>query len=49
MSYGGGLNNCNPKSWQIQGSNDETESKNWTTIDEQTNSPILNGKSMDGT
>ena len=44
MSSQFGTNNWHPKSWQIQGSNDETENKNWTTIDEQINCPILNGK-----
>ena len=46
MSFNGGQNCEHPKSWQIQGSNDETENKNWTTIDEQTNCPILNGSNI---
>lgn len=39
MSYNGGINSYNPKSWVIQGSNDQNV---WVNLDEQHDCPFIN-------
>lgn len=45
-SYNYGQNSCHPKSWVIEGSNDNIS---WEILDEQTNCPYLNGCNLSHT